>query len=211
MPLHAPIRPLRRLRGSVVAAACATLLGTVGSLPAAHAADRHPLVGSRPAYATRTADTGPVPAGSHVSARLYLNSRDPQGLAAFLRDISDPRSPHYRHYLTPADYQRHFGPTDRQIRTLTAWLVGSGFTVTARTSPREGVVGVGRVGGWLVGVLLGLLGCWVVGLVGSIEVPVPVVIFWSASACRSKVVRRLVVSWAEVRGRLSAKVLRVSM
>ncbi len=73
------------------------------------------FVGSRPAYATRTADTGPVPAGSHVSAHLYLNSRDPQGLAAFLRDVSDPRSPSLpRHYLTPAEYQRHFGPTDRQ-------------------------------------------------------------------------------------------------
>ncbi|MGW8872660.1 S53 family peptidase [Streptomyces mirabilis] len=144
MPLHAPIRPLRRLRGSVVAAACATLLGTAGSLPAAHAADRHPLVGSRPAYATRTADTGPVPAGSHVSARLYLNSRDPQGLAALLRDISDPRSPHYRHYLTPAEYQRHFGPTDRQIRTLTAWLGGSGFTVTGRTSHYLGIEGPAR-------------------------------------------------------------------
>ncbi|NMI59932.1 MULTISPECIES: protease pro-enzyme activation domain-containing protein [unclassified Streptomyces] len=144
MPLHALIRPLRRLRGSVVAAACATLLGTAGSLPAAHAADRHPLVGSRPAYATRTADTGPVPAGSHVSARLYLNSRDPQGLAALLRDISDPRSPHYRHYLTPAEYQRHFGPTDRQIRTLTAWLGGSGFTVTGRTSHYLGIEGPAR-------------------------------------------------------------------
>ncbi|MER6352958.1 S53 family peptidase [Streptomyces sp. NPDC001634] len=133
MPFPAPIRPLRRLRGPVVAAACAALLGAVGSLPAAHAADRHPLAGSRPTYATRAADAGPLPGGRHVSARLHLNSRDPQGLSAFLRDVSDPHSPHYRHYLTPAEYQRRFGPTGHQIQTITAWLAGSGFTVTGRT------------------------------------------------------------------------------
>ncbi|MQY39921.1 hypothetical protein SRB17_79490 [Streptomyces sp. RB17] len=133
MPLHAPIRPLRRLRSSVVAASCAARLCTAGFLPTAHAADRHPLMGSRPAYATPAADAGPVPGDRRVSARLYLNSRDPRGLAAFLRDVTDPRSPHYRHFLTPAQYQRRFGPADRQIQTVTAWLARSGFIVTGRT------------------------------------------------------------------------------
>ncbi|HEY8978074.1 MAG TPA: S53 family peptidase [Streptomyces sp.] len=130
MPFPALIRPLR---GSVIAASCAALLSTAGFLPTAHAADRHPLTGSRPAYATPDADAGPVPGDRHIDARLYLNSRDPHGLAAFLRDVTDPRSPHYRHYLTPAQYQRRFGPSGRQIDAVTAWLGRSGFTVTGRT------------------------------------------------------------------------------
>jgi subtilase family serine protease len=117
----------------VAAAACALLLGTAGSLPAAHAADRHPLVGSRPAYATPAADAGPVPGARRVSARLYLGSRDPAGLSAFLRAVTDPHSPEYRHYLTPAAYQRRFGQTDQHIRAVFAWLARSGFTVTGRT------------------------------------------------------------------------------
>ncbi|MFK0105277.1 protease pro-enzyme activation domain-containing protein [Streptomyces sp. NPDC091217] len=144
MPLPAPIRPLRRLRGSVVAASCAALLCTAGFLPTAHAADRHPLMGSRPAYATPAADAGPVSGDRHVNARLYLNSRDPKGLAAFLRDVTDPRSPHYRHFLTPAQYQRRFGPADRQIQTVMAWLARSGFTVTGRTPHYLGIGGPAR-------------------------------------------------------------------
>ncbi|MFF9819433.1 hypothetical protein [Streptomyces sp. NPDC014006] len=58
MPLHAPIRPLRRLRGSVVAASCAALLCTAGFLPTAHAAGRQQLMGSRPAHATPATDAG---------------------------------------------------------------------------------------------------------------------------------------------------------
>ncbi|MFH8339485.1 protease pro-enzyme activation domain-containing protein [Streptomyces sp. AM6-12] len=145
MFLHALIRPPRHpRRRSLVAAACAALLGTAGFLPAAHAADRHPLTGSRPAFATPATDSGPVPGDRHIDARVYLDSRDPQGLVALLRDITDPRSPHYRHYLTPAEYQRRFGPTTHQVRAVTAWLSGSGFTVTGRTSHYLAIEGPAR-------------------------------------------------------------------
>lgn len=134
MSFLARIRPGRRLRPYVAAAACSALLGTA-PLATAHSADhRHPLTGSRPAYATAAADAGPVPGDQHVSARLYLNSRDPQGLTDLLRDVSDPHSPHYRHYLTPQAYQRRFGPTAAQLASVTAWLHASGLTVTQRTT-----------------------------------------------------------------------------
>ncbi|MFD5818312.1 protease pro-enzyme activation domain-containing protein [Streptomyces sp. NPDC127038] len=134
MSFLARIRPGRRLRPYVAAAACSALLGTA-PLATAHSADlRHPLAGSRPAYATAAADAGPVPGDQHVSARLYLNSRDPQGLTDLLRDISDPHSPHYRHYLTPQEYQRRFGPTAAQLADVSAWLHASGLTVTRRTT-----------------------------------------------------------------------------
>ncbi|MEV5779698.1 S53 family peptidase [Streptomyces sp. NPDC052287] len=123
--------------------ACSALLGTAPL--AAHATgDRHPLVGSRPTYATKSADAGPVPDDRHVSARLYLNSRDPRGLTELLRDISDPRSPHYRHYLTPDAYQRGFGPTAGQLADLNVWLDHSRLTVTGRTTHYVKITGTAR-------------------------------------------------------------------
>ncbi|MFD0442982.1 protease pro-enzyme activation domain-containing protein [Streptomyces indonesiensis] len=87
---------------------------------------------------------GLLPADRHVSARLYLNSRNPQGLANLLRDISDPRSPHYRHYLTPAAYQRRFSPTASQLVHLNTWLKHSRFTITERTPHYMKITGTAR-------------------------------------------------------------------
>ncbi|GAA0895194.1 S53 family peptidase [Streptomyces asiaticus] len=138
------IRPARTLRPYVAAAACSGLLG-MAPLTTVHSAHvRHPLAGSRPAYATRAADAGSLPADRHVSARLYLNSRNPQGLANLLRDISDPRSPHYRHYLTPAAYQRRFSPTASQLVHLNTWLKHSRFTITERTPHYMKITGTAR-------------------------------------------------------------------
>ncbi|MFJ4929864.1 protease pro-enzyme activation domain-containing protein [Streptomyces sp. NPDC088736] len=143
MSLLTLVRPGRRIRPHIAAAVCAALLGAAP--PTAHAGgERHPLTGSRPAYAAASADAGPVPDGRHVTARVHLGSRDPQGLADLLHDISDPRSPHYRHYLTPAAYRRRFGPSATQLSDVVAWLNHSGFTVTGRTTQYVKITGSAR-------------------------------------------------------------------
>ncbi|KIE24307.1 hypothetical protein LK08_25695 [Streptomyces sp. MUSC 125] len=128
-----------------VAVVCSALLGTAPLAATAHAAvARHPLAGSQPAYATGAADAGPVSVDRQVSARLYLNSRNPQGLKRLLHQITDPRSPRYRHYLTPETYRRRFAPTAGQLAHLEAWLKHSGFTVTGHTPHYVTVIGTAR-------------------------------------------------------------------
>ncbi|WP_330333092.1 S53 family peptidase [Streptomyces sp. NBC_00536] len=133
-----PSSPHVRIRPRTLAAAvCAALLGTALAGPAAHAdspaEQRHILPGSHPGYATASADTGPVPAEERLTARLHLDSRDPAGLAAFIKGVSDPHSPSYRHFLTPDQYRRRFDLSPQEHRALARWLTGAGLTVTRDT------------------------------------------------------------------------------
>lgn len=144
MSAHPPIRP-RVLAAAVCAATiCATLVGAAPAGPATHASaarpsadaspHRHALSGSRPGYATPAADAGAVPAGQRLTARLYLGSRDPAGLAVFLRQVTDPRSPRYRHFLTPTAFRERYALRPGEHRSVTDWLTHTGLTITRDTS-----------------------------------------------------------------------------
>jgi subtilase family serine protease len=72
-------------------------------------------------------------AAARVSARVYLAGRDPAGLAAYAAAVSDPASPRYRKFLTPAGELRQFGPTAAQVAAVRSWLTSAGLRVTAVT------------------------------------------------------------------------------
>jgi subtilase family serine protease len=95
---------------------------------------RYALAGSRPAWASPAADAGQVPAGTQVSARVYLAGRDPSALAAYARQVSEPGDAAYGHYLTPAQYRQRFGPTASQTAAVRQWLTGAGLHVASVTS-----------------------------------------------------------------------------
>jgi hypothetical protein len=73
---------------------------------------------------------GPVPQGEILNVAVGLPFRDPNGLAAFLRQVSDPTSPLYRHYLTPAQFVATYGPTTEDYQALTAFAQANGLSVT---------------------------------------------------------------------------------
>lgn len=135
MPRHARLkfRPgFRWLAATAVALTGAAAL----SLPA-HAAisssPRHVVAGMRPAWAAPSADQGAVAGGTPVNVRVYLAGQDPAGLADYARQVSDPASPGYQHYLTPAQFAQRFGPTGTQTQAVTGWLKRAGLTVTKVT------------------------------------------------------------------------------
>ncbi|MEU7410848.1 S53 family peptidase [Streptomyces sp. NPDC042638] len=105
-------------------------------IPAAHAADspaRDVLKGSKPLWATATADKGATSDSTRVSARVYLAGRDRAGLAAYARAVSDPESPLYGKYLSAGQAQARFGATRAQVAAVKSWLTSAGLTVTAVT------------------------------------------------------------------------------
>jgi subtilase family serine protease len=84
------------------------------------------------------ASTAPVPgpgaltalaAGSRVRLSVFVG-RDQAGLAAAATAISDPASPGYEHYLSPAQVRTRFGATAAQQQAVRGWLSSSGLTVT---------------------------------------------------------------------------------
>ena len=76
--------------------------------------------------------TGPLralAAGSRVRLSVFTG-RDQAGLAAVATAVSDPASPSYEHYLSPAQVQARFGATVAQQRAVRSWLSRSGLAVT---------------------------------------------------------------------------------
>jgi subtilase family serine protease len=128
-----PVSPRRRLLFALAAMVLITSSVVAAGRALAAGPPRLGVPGTLPAWATPANDTGPVPAGAVIDARVYLAGRDTAGLAAYARQVSQPGSPGYAHYLTSAQYQQRFGPTAAQVSGVRQWLVGAGMDVTAVT------------------------------------------------------------------------------
>jgi kumamolisin len=79
----------------------------------------------------------------HLSVSLPL--RDEAGLDAFLRDIYNPSSPNYRHYLSVADFTLRFGPSAADYKAAADYFSTRGLTVDVN-APNRMLIGIdGRV------------------------------------------------------------------
>jgi subtilase family serine protease len=88
------------------------------------------LAGSRPAWLATASDLGTLSPSAQVdNVRVYLAGRNPQGLAAFASSVSNPKSPDYKHYLSPAQVRARFGPTSAQVAAIRSWLTSDGLSV----------------------------------------------------------------------------------
>jgi hypothetical protein len=85
----------------------------------------HPL--ARPEF-----DLGTAPATLPMQRMLLVLKRSPlqeSALRTLLDNQQDKSSPGYHAWLTPEQFGKQFGPTDADIRTITAWLQSHGFQV----------------------------------------------------------------------------------
>lgn len=80
--------------------------------------------------ALSAAATAPAVVDGPTTARIGLAGADPDGLRRFAVAVSDPRSPQYRHFLTPAQVRARFGPTTAQLKKVRAWVAGTGLRIT---------------------------------------------------------------------------------
>jgi kumamolisin len=68
---------------------------------------------------------------------VVLTIRDQAGLDSFLKDLYDPSSPSYRHFLTVAEFTERFGPTQADYDAVVSFAKASGFAVIGGT--RDGM------------------------------------------------------------------------
>jgi len=73
---------------------------------------------------------GPVPPDTKIALSFGLSVRDPAGLAAFLKQVSDPNSPNYRKYMTQPQFYATYGATAADYQSLRTWSENAGFAVT---------------------------------------------------------------------------------
>ena len=75
------------------------------------------------------ADAGVESAAAPVTLTVALKLRDPAGAEAMLRRVSTPGASLYKHFLTTAQFQKLYGPTDDSVASVSAGLAASGLTV----------------------------------------------------------------------------------
>jgi subtilase family serine protease len=107
------------------------LAGAAAAAPPSRAA----VQGTSPA-AVPAAAVSATPADAPVDFSVGLQLGDPAGAVAFERSVSDPASASYRHYLTPAQWERRFSPSQSSVNAVTSWLRSQGITVEAVTPDR---------------------------------------------------------------------------
>ena len=72
---------------------------------------------------------GRMPADQVMQLNVVLPLRDEAGLKQFLVDLSNPASPDYRKFITPAEFTAKFGPTQADYDAAVAYLKANGLTV----------------------------------------------------------------------------------
>ena len=130
------------MRARSLAAGVASLsigLGVLQAAPAlagsAAGPGRAVIQRSSPAARPRNA-VGATAPSSQVSFNVGLSLSDPAGAVELQRSVSDPSSPGYRRYLTPAQWESRFSPAPSSVEAVTAWLRAQGITVEAVTPDR---------------------------------------------------------------------------
>jgi subtilase family serine protease len=82
-----------------------------------------------PSYVKTAKNLGPVDPASTIEVTLWLNPHNQAGLDALAKDLYDPKSPSFRHFLTPAQMAARFAPTAAEAATVRQFLEGQGLKI----------------------------------------------------------------------------------
>ncbi|MGB8259585.1 MAG: Ig-like domain repeat protein [Terracidiphilus sp.] len=97
----------------------------------------------------RAGDLGPVDDALPTGRLLLLLARSPRQQAEldeYLEAAHTPGNPLFRHWLTPAEFGRRFGPAGSDLAALKAWLEAHGLTVSRVTQGRTAIEFSGTAG-----------------------------------------------------------------
>jgi subtilase family serine protease len=82
---------------------------------------------------------GRLPQEQHMRLVLVLPLRNQAALDQFLKELYNPASPSYRHYLTVEEFTTMFGPTQQDYDAVRHWAENNGFTVVGTSRNRMNV------------------------------------------------------------------------
>ena len=97
----------------------------------AFGAERQVLRGHIPREVSRLQPIARLSGSTNLQLAIGLPLRNLERLTNLLARIYDASSPDYRHYLTPQEFAREFGPTEADYEALKAFAKANGFQVTA--------------------------------------------------------------------------------
>jgi subtilase family serine protease len=74
--------------------------------------------------------TNRLASSQHLSISVSLDYRDPAGMQQFVESVSDPKSSNYRHFITPAEIGKRFGPSPATIEKVRSYLANQGMSIS---------------------------------------------------------------------------------
>jgi hypothetical protein len=98
--------------------------------------ERQTLGGHVPEAVAGLQPVGRLDGSQRLKLAIGLGSRDKPGLDRFIQDLYDPASPNYRHYLTPGQFTKRFGPTQKDYQAVMDYAKSSHLNVTRQYSNR---------------------------------------------------------------------------
>jgi hypothetical protein len=113
-----------------------TVLSALLLVVAAQGADRQFLNGHLPQAVRNSTPTSFLPASQRLPLAVCLPLRDREGLTNLLREIYNPNSPNFHHYLTSAQFAQRFGPSEQDYQALTTFAEAHGLKITTKHANR---------------------------------------------------------------------------
>jgi subtilase family serine protease len=80
--------------------------------------------------------TGPLDGTATLHLAIGLPLRNGAALDTLLQALTDPNSPQYRKFLTPAEFEAQFDPTDQDYQAVITFARAKGFAVTTTVANR---------------------------------------------------------------------------
>ncbi len=115
----------------VVTALCAALAGLsmLQTASAVAATDGLTIANNHPRFASSARMVGAVEASSPVEVTLWLNPHDKSDMDRVAREMYDPTSPSYRHWLTKAELMKRYAPTAAESKKVSEFLTAHKMTI----------------------------------------------------------------------------------
>lgn len=88
---------------------------------------------------------GPAPAGQRIRIGVSLQRPNPTGEIQLYNELYDPSSPMYRHFLTPAQFDRQFGVPATESEAVANWLTGGGLSILTSSAAGDYFTAEGTV------------------------------------------------------------------
>jgi subtilase family serine protease len=102
----------------------------------ATAADMKTLHGHVPAIVSELKAQGDLPAETNLSLAIGLPLHHTDELNNLLKQVYDPNSPNYHHFLTPEQFTEKFGPTKEDYQMVENFARVNGLNIKATHSNR---------------------------------------------------------------------------
>ncbi len=115
----------------IVLVVVGTAIFSVRLIAQARQDQRIPINGQTVPLVQRAQLLGAANGAQQLNLSIGLRPRNQQELDNLLRNLNDPRSSMYHHFLTPQEFADEFGPTPDQQQQVVGYLRSQGLTVTS--------------------------------------------------------------------------------